>query len=74
VDRLGLFGILLAVAAIVGGNALEGGSLEQLFNLPAALIVVGGTFAAAVIQTPANDFFHAILHGRPIINCVFDIS
>ena len=59
-DRLGIFGIALALLAIIGGNALEGGEFEQLLNLPAALIVVGGTIAAAAIQTPAQDFGRAL--------------
>jgi len=60
VDRLGLLGILLAVVALVGGNALEGGELQQLLNLPAALIVLGGTVAAVAIQTPSADFRRAL--------------
>ncbi|MBC7191879.1 flagellar motor protein [Marinobacter sp.] len=50
-DLLSLFGIILAFAAILGGNLLEGGALSSLFNGPAALIVVGGTLAATVLQT-----------------------
>ncbi|MDY6797393.1 MAG: flagellar motor protein [Pseudomonadota bacterium] len=50
-DLLSLFGIILAFAAILGGNLLEGGAVSSLFNGPAALIVVGGTLAATVLQT-----------------------
>ncbi|SDX09113.1 flagellar motor protein [Marinobacter mobilis] len=50
-DILSLLGIILAFAAILGGNLLEGGVLSSLFNGPAALIVVGGTFAATILQT-----------------------
>ena len=45
-------GMLLGVAAIVIGNQLEGGSIGALINLPAAIIVLGGTFSAVLIQTP----------------------
>lgn len=58
-DRLSLLGLLLAVAAVAGGHALEGGQLLQLLNGPALLIVVGGTVAAAAIQSPADDFHRA---------------
>jgi len=51
---LGLFGLLLGVGAIVAANQLEGGNLMQLVNLPAALIVVGGTLGAAIVQTPLS--------------------
>ncbi|WP_111497704.1 flagellar motor protein [Marinobacter bohaiensis] len=50
-DLLSLLGIVLAFAAILGGNLLEGGALGSLFNAPAGLIVIGGTLAATVLQT-----------------------
>jgi chemotaxis protein MotA len=50
-DILSLLGIILAFAAILGGNLLEGGALASLFNGPAALIVIGGTLAATILQT-----------------------
>ena len=49
-----LVGIILAFVAIVGGNFLEGGHAGALLNGPAALIVIGGTLAAALLQTPVN--------------------
>ena len=39
-------------AAIIGGNYLEGGTLAALVNVPAAIIVIGGTLGAAMLQTP----------------------
>ena len=50
-DVLSLIGILLAFTAIMGGNLLEGGSFAALANGPAALIVVGGTLGAVLLQT-----------------------
>jgi chemotaxis protein MotA len=50
-DILSLLGIVLAFVAILGGNLIEGGALGSLFNGPAGLIVVGGTFAAIILQT-----------------------
>jgi chemotaxis protein MotA len=50
-DVLSLIGILLAFVAILGGNILEGGTIGSLLNAPAALIVVGGTLAASLLQT-----------------------
>lgn len=55
-DRLSLFGLILAVVAILGGQLLEGGSLITLYNGPALLIVVVGTLAAVMIQTPWHVF------------------
>ncbi|SDH91393.1 flagellar motor protein [Pseudomonas panipatensis] len=51
-DVLSLVGLILALVAIIGGNFLEGGHVSALANGPAALIVVGGTLAAALLQTP----------------------
>lgn len=50
-DILSLLGVVLGFAAILGGNLLEGGALGSLFNGPAAIIVVGGTLAATILQT-----------------------
>ncbi len=44
----------------MGGNLLEGGSWQQLINGPAALIVFGGTFGAAILQTPMTSFRRAL--------------
>lgn len=60
VDSFVFLGITLALAAVLGGNYLEGGDLSQLANGPAALIVFGGSIAASMIQTPRLDFYRAI--------------
>jgi chemotaxis protein MotA len=49
-DLLSIVGVLIALTAIIGGNLIEGGDVSALLNLPAALIVVGGTFGAIVLQ------------------------
>ncbi len=51
-DILSLIGVILGFVAIIGGNYLEGGHVASLFNAPAAVIVIGGTFAAILLQTP----------------------
>jgi chemotaxis protein MotA len=63
-DILSLLGIILAFAALLGGNMLEGGTLASLFNLPAALIVIGGTLAATILQTSAGLLRRAISQAR----------
>lgn len=59
-DILSILGIVIGFAAIIGGNYLEGGQLGLFVNLPAALIVVGGTLGAAMLQTPQNKMRRAI--------------
>ncbi len=51
-DLLSILGVILGFAAIIGGNYLEGGSFAALINLPAAVVVIGGTLGAAMLQTP----------------------
>ena len=59
-DVLSLIGLILAFVAIVGGNFLEGGHVGALLNGPAALIVLGGTLAAALLQSPLSSFKRAL--------------
>ncbi len=59
-DILSLTGVILAFAALLGGNFLEGGSLAALINGPAALIVLGGTLGASVLQTPKANLKRAL--------------
>lgn len=59
-DPLSLIGVIIAFAAILGGNALEGGHVEALLNGPALIVVVGGTVGAVLLQTPVPVFGHAM--------------
>ncbi len=59
-DILSIIGVILAFAAIIGGNALEGGHIDSLVNGPAMVIVTGGTIGAILLQTPVSVFVHAI--------------
>ncbi|MGH1371874.1 MAG: flagellar motor protein [Cellvibrionaceae bacterium] len=51
-DILSLLGVLIGLTALIGGNFMEGGSWQALVNGPAAIIVIGGTLGAAMLQTP----------------------
>lgn len=59
-DILSIVGILLAFAAIVGGNLLEGGHTDSLVQLTAFIIVIGGTLGAVLLQTPISAFLHSL--------------
>lgn len=59
-DILSFVGVILGFAVIIGGNFIEGGSIHSLLNGSAALIVVGGTLAAAILQTPKNSLKRAL--------------
>ncbi len=47
-----LLGFIIGFGAILLGNALEGGKISQLTAPTAALIVIGGTIGAVLIQHP----------------------
>jgi chemotaxis protein MotA len=60
VDRSSLIGLVLAVAAILGGQAMEGGQVG-LFMQPAAfIIVVVGTLAAVLLHYPLHVFMRGM--------------
>lgn len=59
-DILSLIGLVLAIGAILVGQFLEGGHLSSLINGPAALIVIGGTVGAVMLQSSMGTFFHSI--------------
>ena len=45
-------GILLALGGVVGGLLLEGGKIRDIAQITAAIIVLGGTFGAVMVNTP----------------------
>lgn len=59
-DILSIGGILLAIVAILGGQALEGGHVGSLLQLTAFLIVIGGTIGAVMLAYPRADFVRGL--------------
>jgi chemotaxis protein MotA len=59
-DLASVGGILLALIGILGGLILEGGSIAQVTQPTAMLIVLGGTLGATMLQFPL-DVFRAAL-------------
>ncbi|MDP3511982.1 MAG: flagellar motor protein [Sulfuritalea sp.] len=55
-DMISIVGLLLGLAAVVGGQILEGGHLDSLVQPAAFLIVVGGTLGAVMLQSPLRVF------------------
>jgi chemotaxis protein MotA len=53
-DIATIVGIVLALAGILGGQALEGGNIHSIMQATAALIVLGGTFGACLVQFPLH--------------------
>ena len=53
-DIASIVGLGLAIFAILGGQALEGGSVQSILQGTAAIIVFGGTFGACLVQFPLS--------------------
>jgi chemotaxis protein MotA len=51
-DKSSIIGVLVAISGIVAGLMLEGGSLGQILQPTAAMIVFGGTLGAVMLQFP----------------------
>lgn len=51
-DILSIVGLIGALGAILIGMTIEGGDVNSLVNLPAFIIVFGGTIGAALLQSP----------------------
>ena len=59
-DRLSIIGVLLALAALLGGSVLKGAGLSGLWSPAAFVIVILGTLAAILVQTPIATFRRAM--------------
>src|SRR5215469_11016755 len=58
-DLATLGGIALALAGILGGLLLEKGSIQDVAQATAAMIVFGGTLGAVLITSPLPVFVRA---------------
>ena len=63
-DRLSLFGLLIAFGGILGGQLIEGGSADILLQGAAFLIVCGGTLGAVMVQSSYKVFITGIKMAR----------
>ncbi len=59
-DITTLGGIGLAIAAILGGQAIEGGHIGSILQATAAIIVFGGTIGATMVAFPLKDFIRGL--------------
>src|SRR5271157_3184938 len=53
-------GLVLSIGGIVTGMTLEGGSIREILQPTAALIVFGGTIGAVMITTPLGVLLRAL--------------
>jgi chemotaxis protein MotA len=60
VDKASFSGLVLAIAGILVGLLLEGGSVGQIVQPTAAMIVFGGTLGAVLLQFPLRTVVRAV--------------
>jgi len=58
-NNASIIGLLLGIAAILGGNFIEGGRINSIVQGSAALIVFGGTFGATFLSFSTKDMVRA---------------
>ena len=66
-DVISIIGLVVGLAAILGGQWLEGGHLSSLVQPTAFVIVMGGTFGAVMLQSP----FATFVEGMAMMKWVF---
>ena len=71
-DVTTLGGIGLAIAGILGGQAIEGGHVGSILQLTAFIIVFGGTIGATMVAYPLKDFTHGLQLARDAFKNVPD--
>ena len=59
-DKISVLGLLIGVAAIIGGQILEGGHIGSLSQPTALIIVLGGTMGAVMLQSPYATFMRGM--------------
>jgi len=60
VDILSLIGFFAGVTCVLTAMALDGGSIAALLQIPAFIIVGGGTIAAVLLQSPLPVFLRGL--------------
>ena len=70
-DLASLLGLVVGFGGILGGMMLEKGELRHLYQISAAIIVLGGTFGAVMVTTPMNVLMRAV---KQLMMVFFDAS
>lgn len=84
-DLATIFGLIIGVGAVLGAFLMEGGHISALLQLPAMLLVIGGTFGAAVITTSFDQliklpkilgviFFEKKYNPQQLVETVYELA
>ncbi|MBA4416590.1 MAG: motility protein A [Syntrophus sp. (in: bacteria)] len=84
-DITTVFGLIIGIGAVLIAFLMEGGHISALFQMPAMILVIFGTFGAAAITTSFSQlisipkllgvvFFEKRLNSQELIEVIFDLS
>jgi len=84
-DIATILGLVLGIGALLGSFIMEGGHLSALFQVPAMLLVIVGTFGATVITTSLKQVkalpelikiaaFEKKLNPQQLIELIFELA
>lgn len=84
-DVTTVFGLLMGVGAVLAAFVMEGGHLSALVQVPAMLLVICGTFGAAIVTTSSNQMkqlpkllkvvmFERRSNPQKLIDLLYDLS
>jgi chemotaxis protein MotA len=84
-DIATVLGLCLGVGAVLVAFIMEGGHLSALIQVPAMILVIFGTFGAAIVTTSFNQvsnlpklfkiiFFEKKLNAQELIDLIYDLS
>jgi chemotaxis protein MotA len=66
-DILTILGVVVGLGALLGGQMVEGGNIESLLQATAAVIVLGGTLGAVMVQFTLPVFIRSIKMGIEVL-------
>ncbi len=55
-DKTSIIGLIVGLAAVLGGAMMDGTPIQSLLNLPAFVIVIVGTLGATALSYPTGEF------------------
>jgi len=84
-DITTIFGLILGIGAVLVSFLMEGGHISSLIQAPAMLLVIGGTFGAAIITTSSVQLtslpklfkvilFEKKLNPQQLIDIIYDLA
>src|SRR5579863_1554209 len=59
-DIASIAGLLVAIAALLGGLIMDGGKVSDVTQITAAIIVLGGTLGAVMVTSPLSSLIGAV--------------